>query len=142
MSLAQDAGISALDRPARVLIICNSPDNGGGANLLYRVTKYLDKARVQPTLLLDHDGWQAEQQRIHGHADTIIEPEIGALDPFPAPRADNLPDMARAIGTTTAGWVRVARRAARLAHEHEFDVLAGFGNVPAHLAPGPWRRVP
>jgi glycosyltransferase involved in cell wall biosynthesis len=134
MSLAQDAGVSALDRPARVLIICNSPDNGGGANLLYRVTRYLDKARVQPTLLLHHDGWQAEQQRIHGHADTIIEPDIGVLNPVPALRADNLPEVVGAIGATTLGWARVARRVARLAGERQFDVLAGFGNAPALLA--------
>jgi hypothetical protein len=82
-------------RPARVLIICNSPDNGGGAALLFRVTRYLDQARVRPTLFLHRDGWQAAQQRAHGFSDVVVDPDLGVLDPVPPPRLPDLRPFAR-----------------------------------------------
>ena len=115
-------------------MICNSPDNGGGANLLYRVTQHLDKRRVKPTLLLHHDGWQAARQREHGHADYVIESGLHLLDPVPAPRADNLPEVARAVWSTARDWARVIDHIKTLVRERHLDVLAGFGAAPAMLA--------
>jgi glycosyltransferase involved in cell wall biosynthesis len=122
------------DSRARVLIICNSPDNGGGANLLFRVTRYLDPRRVKTTLLLHRDGWQAAQQRAHGHADVIIEPGIGELDPVPPPTLGNLGSVAKASLSTGMGYGRVIARICRLTRDSGLDVIAGFGAGPAALA--------
>jgi glycosyltransferase involved in cell wall biosynthesis len=119
---------------ARVLILCNSPDNGGGANLLFRVTQHLDPRRVQATLFLHRDGWQAAQQRAHGHADVVVDPDFGEMDPVPRPRRGNLGAVARAAVVTTRNWGRAIAHVTRLITERRIDVVAGFGGTPATLA--------
>jgi glycosyltransferase involved in cell wall biosynthesis len=113
-------------------MVCNSLDNGGGAALLFRITRYLDKSRVAPTLFLDHDGWQAQQQRATGYADYVIDPDLGAT--WPTPSWDRLRPLAGALGRMTLGWARAVRRIARLVAEREIDVIAGFGIGPGVVA--------
>mgnify|MGYP001569634476 CR=1 FL=1 len=120
--------------PARVLILCNSPDNGGGANLLFRVTKYLNQERVRPTLLLHKPGWPAAQQRRHGTADVIIDPDIQELDPIPSASLAHPLITFREVAAAGAGYGRVIRGIADRVRERGFDVLAGFGAVPGALA--------
>ncbi len=121
-------------RPVGVLIICNSPDNGGGANLLFRVTRYLDQRRVRPTLFLHKDGWQAEQQRAHGYADVVIDPDLMELDPVPSPTLSNLGPVAWALESTARRSARAVLHVKRLARERGISVIAGFGAAPAALA--------
>ncbi len=122
------------NEPASLLILCNSPDNGGGAKLLFRVTAHLDKSRVLTTLFLHEDGWQAAQQRAHGHADVVVDPDFMELDPVPRFDAgDPRPFVGAILGT----GVRSARAISHLSHlvnERRVDVLAGFGSAPAALA--------
>lgn len=128
------SSIGHTGRPAHALILCNSVDNGGGATLLFRVTQWLDKRRVVPTLLLNRDGWQAARQRATGYADFVVDGDMGAIDPLSGPEAADVLGLARVLARTTRGYGRVLAHIRQLAREREIDVLAGFGGTPAVLA--------
>ncbi len=122
------------NEPVRLLLLCNSPDNGGGANLLFRVTAHLDRRRVRATLFLHKDGWQAAQQRRHGYADVVVDPDFMELDPLARLDVRDPRPFTRSLASTTWKSARAIGHIVRLVGERRFDVLGGFGAAPAALA--------